>query len=39
MKPIGLPARSASPEAATLAAAAITVMLPPKQAPSESAHQ
>ena len=38
-KPIGRPARSVSPAAATLAAAAMIVALPPKQAPSESAHQ
>ncbi len=39
MKPIGVPARSASPAAATLAAAAIIVALPPKQAPRASDHQ
>ena len=39
MKSIGLPARSARPAAATLAAAAMTVMLPPKSAPNASAHQ
>jgi hypothetical protein len=39
MNPIGLPARSLRPAAATLAAAAMIVALPPKQAPSDSAHQ
>ncbi len=39
MKPIGVPARSVNPAAATFAAAAMIVALPPKQAPSESAHQ
>ena len=39
MKPIGCPARAAMPEAATLPAAATIVALPPKQAPSASAHQ
>ena len=39
MKPIGRPARAARPAAATLAAAAMSVALPPKQAPRESAHQ
>ena len=38
-KPIGRPARAAMPAAATLAAAATIVALPPKQAPSASAHQ
>ena len=37
--PIGRPARADSPAAATLAAAAMRVALPPKHAPSESAHQ
>ena len=37
--PIGRPARAAMPDAATLAAAATIVALPPKQAPSDSAHQ
>src|SRR5918992_151058 len=39
MKPIGAPARAAMPEAATLAAAATIVALPPKQAPRASDHQ
>jgi hypothetical protein len=39
MKPIGWPARADSPAAATLAAAAMSVALPPKQAPRASAHQ
>ena len=38
-KPIGLPARSASPDAATLAPAAMIVALPPKHAPRARAHQ
>jgi hypothetical protein len=37
--PIGCPARADMPAAATLAAAAIRVALPPKQAPMASAHQ
>ena len=36
-KPIGRPARAAMPAAATLAAAATSVALPPKHAPSASA--
>ena len=39
MKLIGCPALLAMPAAATLAAAAISVRLPPKHAPSDSAHQ
>ena len=39
MKPIGVPARCARPAAATFAAAATSVALPPKHAPSDSAHQ
>jgi len=39
MNPIGRPARSAIPAAATLAAAAISVRLPPQHAPSDSVHQ
>jgi hypothetical protein len=38
MNGIGWPARAARPAAATLAAAATSVALPPKQAPSDSAH-
>src|SRR5688500_3883562 len=37
--PIGRPARSAMPAAATFAAAAMSVALPPKHAPIASAHQ
>ena len=36
---VGRPARAAMPAAATFAAAAMSVALPPKQAPSASAHQ
>ena len=39
MNPIGGPLRAAMPAAATFAAAAISVALPPKQAPIASAHQ
>jgi hypothetical protein len=39
MNPIGRPARAAMPAAATLAAAPTSVALPPKHAPSASAHQ
>ncbi len=38
-KPIGRPARAAMPAAATFAAAATIVALPPKQAPRARAHQ
>src|SRR5215213_6603149 len=39
MNPIGAPARAAMPDAATFGAAATSVALPPKQAPSAIAHQ
>ena len=39
LNPIRIPCRSASPSVVTLADAPIGVPLPPRQAPSESAHQ